>query len=45
MIEKINDNLGKCILVTKNNNNYNKEILFDVFSKFLLYQDKERFIF
>lgn len=45
MIEKINDNLGKCILVTKNNNNYNKEILFDVFSNFILYQNKERFIF
>ena len=45
MIEKINDELGKGILISKNNNNYNNEILFDVFSKFLLYENKEEFLF
>ena len=45
MIERINDTLGKGILITKNNNNFNKEVLFDVFSKFNLYQPEKKFIF
>ena len=45
MIEKINKDLGKGILITRNKKNYNKEILFDVFSQFSLYQNKEEFIF
>ena len=45
MIERINDSLCKGIRITRNNGNINKEILFDVFSKFLLYEEKEEFIF
>jgi len=45
MIEKINKYLGKGICITKNKQNFNKEILFDIFSKFLLYKDENIFIF
>jgi len=45
MIEKVNDELGKGIRITKNINNYNNEVLFDVFSKLLLYPHKEEFLF
>ena len=45
MIEKINNDLGKGMLITRNNKNYNKEIIFDVFSKFSLYESKKEFIF
>ena len=44
-IEKINGDLGKGVRITKNNKNYNKEILFDAFSKLILYRHKEEFIF
>ena len=44
-IEKINSDLGKGVRITKNKKNYNKEILFDSFSKFILYRHKEDFIF
>ena len=45
MIEKIQDNLGKAVRITKNNQHYNKEVLFDVFSNFELYENKEEFVF
>jgi len=45
MIEKIREDLGKGILITKNKKNYNKEILFDVFSKFELYKNEDEFVF
>jgi len=45
MIEKINDNLSKAVKITKDHDNYNKEFLFDVFSKFELYEKEEEFVF
>ena len=45
MIKKISDNLGKGMLIIKNDNNFNKEILFDTFSKFELYENIEEFEF
>ena len=45
MIEKNQDNLSKAIKITKNNNNFSKEFLFDVFSTYELYEEKEGFIF
>ena len=44
-IKKYSDDLGKCIRITRHNDDYNREILFDVFSKFILYQNKNEFIF
>jgi len=44
-IEKINSDLGKGVRITKNKKNYNKEILFDAFSKLTLYRHKKEFIF
>ena len=45
MIEKINKNLSKAVKITKEDNIYNKEILFDVFSNFELYEKEEEFVF
>ena len=45
MIEKINKEFGKGIRITKNKNNYNQEILFDVFSNFILYEHRIEFLF
>ena len=45
MIEKINDYLSKAVKIIRNNNNYKKYILFDVFSKFELYEEEEEFVF
>ncbi|PPR47108.1 MAG: Protein-L-isoaspartate O-methyltransferase [Alphaproteobacteria bacterium MarineAlpha5_Bin9] len=45
MIDKINENICKAVKITKIKQNFNKEFLFDVFSKFLLYQEKEQFVF
>ena len=45
MIERINRDLGKGVCITKTKEKYNKEILFDAFSNFILYQHKEKFIF
>lgn len=44
-IEKITFNLGRGVRITNNKKKYNKEILFDAFSKFTLYQNHEDFIF
>ena len=44
-IKKITDNFGKGTLLTKNKENYNKEILFDAFSNLELYKDDDEFIF
>ena len=44
-IKKINDNLCKAIRITKVNENYNDEYLFDVFTNFELYKEKESFVF
>ena len=44
-IEKINSDLGKGVRITKNKKDYNKEILFDAFSKLTLYRHKKEFIF
>ena len=45
MIKKFHDNLGKCICLTNNKGKFNKEILFDIFTKFELYKNEEEFIF
>jgi len=45
MIEKDQDNLSKAIKITKNNNNFSREFLFDVFSNYTLYEEKEGFVF
>ena len=45
LIKKHKDNLSKAIKITKNNKNFSKEYLFDVFSNFELYKEKEGFVF
>ena len=45
VIEKKQDNLSKAIKITNNNNNFSKEFLFDVFSNYELYEEKEGFVF
>ena len=45
MIEKNKENLSKAIKITKNYNSYSREYLFDVFSTYELYKEKEGFIF
>lgn len=45
LIKKNKDNLSKAIKITKNNKNFSKEYLFDVFSNFELYKEKEGFVF
>lgn len=45
MIKKNKDYLSKAIKITKNYENYSEEFLFDVFSKFELYKEDERFVF
>ena len=45
MIEKIDFDLAKGVRITRNKKNYSKEILFDSFSKFQLYQNNKEFIF
>ena len=45
MIEKINHDLNKAVKITRDDNDYSKENLFDVFSKFELYKTEEGFVF
>ena len=45
MIQKINNEFNQAFKITKNKNNFSKEYLFDVFSNYELYLDKEEFIF
>lgn len=45
MIEKNKENLSKAIKITKNSDSYSREYLFDVFSTYELYREKEGFIF
>ena len=45
MIEKIQEDLCKGVLITKNKEHYNKEVLFDVFTKFELYEYDNDFVF
>ena len=44
-IEKIDFDLAKGIRTIRNKKNYSKEILFDAFSKFQLYQNNKEFVF
>ena len=44
-IEKINEELSKAYKMTKYENNYSKDFLFDVFSSFCLTKKEERFQF
>ena len=44
-IEKLNDELSKAYKMTKYQNNYSKDFLFDVFSKFYLEKKEESFNF
>jgi len=45
MIKRENENLSQAIKITKNINNLSSEYLFDVFSKYELYREKEEFQF
>ena len=45
MIKKKKDHLGKAIKITKNDNKFSEEYLFDVFSKYELYKEKKGFVF
>ena len=45
MIKKIKDQLNQAYRITKNDGNLSKEYLFDVFSKYELYEEKEEFKF
>ena len=45
MIEKNQENLSKAIKITKNNYNFSREFLFDVFSEYELYKEKKVFVF
>ena len=44
MIKKIDNYLCKAYRITKNNNNYTNEFLFDVFTKYELYRERAEFI-
>ena len=45
MIQKETNQLNKAFKITKNNNNFSKEYLFDVFTKYELYEESEEFVF
>ena len=45
IIEKEKNNLNKAFKITRNKNNFSKEYLFDVFSNYQLFYEKEGFIF
>ncbi len=45
MIKKDYNHLSKAIKITKNGKNLNQEYLFDVFSNYELYEEKEEFKF
>ena len=45
MIKKISNHLCKAFKIIRNNNNYTNEYLFDVFTKYLLYKNKSKFVF
>ena len=45
MIKKINPHLCKAYKITNNNNIYTNEFLFDVFTKYELYKNENKFVF
>ena len=45
MIKITSESFCKGFKITKNNNNYTKEFLFNAFSKYRLYNKEEKFIF
>ena len=45
MIQKENDYLNQAIKIVNNDNKFSTQYLFDVFSNYKLYEEKERFIF
>ena len=45
MIQKDSDQLNQAFKITKNKSNFSKEYLFDVFTKFELYEESEGFVF
>ena len=45
MIKKISDQLNQAYRITKNEGNLSKEYLFDVFSRYELYEEREEFKF
>ena len=45
MIKKINNDLCKAMRIIKNNDDYIQQYLFDVFTKYELFREKEKFIF
>ena len=44
-IKRENNHFGKAIKITNNNENFSSEYLFDVFSKFKLYEEDRGFVF
>jgi protein-L-isoaspartate(D-aspartate) O-methyltransferase len=45
MIQKVGNYLNHAYKIIKNHNNYTKEYLFDVFTKYELYEESEGFVF
>ena len=45
MIQKVGNYLNQAYKIIKNHNNYTKEYLFDVFTKYELYEESEGFVF
>ena len=45
MIKKLSNDLCKAIKIIKSNNDYTHQYLFDVFTKYELFSEKEKFIF
>ena len=45
MIQKVASNLNHAYKIIKSHNNYTKEYLFDVFTKYELYEESEGFVF
>jgi len=45
MIQKVASNLNHAYKIIKSQNNYTKEYLFDVFTKYELYEESEGFVF
>ena len=45
MIQKVGNYLNHAYKIIKNNNSYTKEYLFDVFTKYELYEESEGFVF
>ena len=45
MIEKDNNYVNQAVKIVNNDDKFSKQYLFDVFSKYQLYEEKENFVF